>query len=459
MKLSDYTWPMMLDSMKPYQHQKEATYFKLANPRCYDLSDLGTGKTLSSLWAADFLLINQKIKRVLVVSPLSTLQSVWGGELYRHFRHRSFGIAHGPRPKRAAVIASDKTFVIINHDGVVMMEKELLAAKFDLIIIDELTAFKKHTTNRSRAMSRIARRAKGVWGLTGAPTPNSPVEAYGQSVVVNPSNPFIPRSYSQYRMMVEYQIQPHIWIPKDGAEAVVHKILQPAIRYERDKCIDIPPCVYENLIVEFSKEQKRVYAEMKEQLMYEYKQGLITAVNAGVKMSKLLQIAAGAVKNDQGDILHLDSSNRNEAIWEIFEENGKRKLIVAAAFRASVDHLVAFFTKKGAKAAAIFGGTPLSVRSKLIQDFQDGDLQILVIQPQSTSHGVTLTAANVIVWHSLVPSGEVYLQFNGRITRSGQTRKQLIYHCIGSQVEKRLLSILNSKTQLSSAVLDMFADL
>ena len=373
MKLAEYNWPMMLDSMKPYQHQKESTYFKLANPRCYDLSDLGTGKTLSSLWAADFLLINKKIKRVLVVSPLSTLQSVWGGELYRHFRHRSFGIAHGSKQVRASVIASDKTFVIINHDGVVMMERELMAANFDLIIIDELTAFKRHTTNRSKAMKRVAQRAKGVWGLTGAPTPNGPVEAYGQALVVNPSNPFIPPSYSQYRMRVEYQFGPHMWMPKDGAEKEVHKILQPAIRYERDKCIDIPPCVYENLVIEFSAEQKTVYAEMKEQLLYEYKQGLITAVNAGVKMSKLLQIAAGSVKNDKGDILHLDSSNRDEAIWEIFEESGKRKLIVFAAFRASIEHLVNFFTKKGAKTASIFGGTPLSLRSKLIQDFQDGD--------------------------------------------------------------------------------------
>ena len=459
MKLSEYTWPMMRDSMKPYQHQKESTYFKLANPRCYDLSDLGTGKTLSSLWAADFLLINQKIKRILIVSPLSTLQSVWGSELYRHFRHRSFVIAHGPKHVRAAAIASTKEFVIINHDGVVMMERELMAAKFDLIIIDELTAFKRHTTNRSKSMKRIAQRAKGVWGLTGAPTPNGPIEAYGQAIVVNPANQMIPVSYSKYRMKVEYQIAPHLWIPTDNAEKEVFKILQPAIRYERDKCIDIPPCVYENLIVEFSKEQRQVYDEMKEQLLYEYKQGLITAVNAGVKMSKLLQIAAGSVKNDDGEILKLDSSNRDEAIWEIFEESGKRKLIVFAAFRASIEHLVEFFTKKGAKTASIFGGTPLHVRSKLIQDFQDRDLQILVIQPQSTSHGVTLTAANIIVWHSLVPSGEVYLQANGRITRSGQTRKQLIYHCIGSQVEKRLLSILNSKTKLSAEVLDMFADL
>ena len=109
--------------------------------------------------------------------------------------------------------------------------------------------------------------------------------------------------------------------------------------------------------------------------------------------------------------------------------------------------------------ASIYGSVDHKVRANHIHNFQEGDLQVLIIQPQSSAHGITLTAANVIVWHSLIASGEVYVQANGRITRAGQTRKQLIIHLIGCQVEKRLLQILNSKGDMSKEVLDMFAEL
>lgn len=454
-----YPWPMKLATMKPFAHQIESTKFKLLNKRCYDFSDLGTGKTLSSLWAADFLLCNDKIKKVLIISPLSTLQSVWGREIFTNFPHRKYGIAHGSKEYRTKIIQGDSDFVIINHDGVVIMEEELVRAKFDLIIIDELTAYKKHTSNRSKSMKRIADRVPAIWGLTGAPTPNGPTEAFGQAKIVNPENPFLPKYFKDFQDRVSMQIAPHIWIPRDESTQLVNKILQPAIRFERDKCIDIPPCQYETLEVEFTKDQKTAYAQMKEDLIIEYNSGCITATNAAVKMMKLLQIASGSVKNDEGEILNLDSSTRDEELWRIFEETGKTKLIIFCAFRASISHLEEFFRSKKIKVASIHGSVDHRSRFKNIQDFQEGDLQVLILQPQSSAHGITLTAANVIVWYSLVASGEVYVQANGRITRAGQTRKQLIIHLIGCQVEKRILQILTSKGDLSSEVLDMFADL
>ena len=454
-----YAWPMKHSHMKPFAHQVESAKFKLMNKRCYDFSDLGTGKTLSSLWAADFLLCNDKVRRVLIVSPLSTLQSVWGREIFTNFPHRKYAVAHGSKDYRASVIHGTADFVIINHDGVVIMEDELVKEKFDLIIIDELTAFKKHTTNRSKSMKRIADKAQAVWALTGAPTPNSPTEAFGQAKVVNPTNPYLPRYFTEFQGQVEQQIGPYIWIPKPDATQIVNKVLQPAIRFERDKCIDIPPCQYEDVIVEFTKEQREVYDKMKKELLVEYNEGSITAVNAAVKMMKLLQIAAGSVKDDTGSLYHIDASTRDEELWRIFEETGKTKLIVFCAFRASIEHLVEFFSKRKVKVASIYGSVDHKVRANHIHNFQEGDLQVLVIQPQSSAHGITLTAANVIVWHSLIASGEVYVQANGRITRAGQTRKQLIIHLIGSQVEKRLLQILTSKGDMSKEVLDMFAEL
>lgn len=455
----DYQWPMKNPEYKPFKHQIESTIFFLNNKRAYNFSDLGTGKTLSALWACDLLLCNQKIRKVLIIAPLSTLQAVWGKEIFDNLPHRKYKIAHGTKDWRIQCIRSNTDFVIINHDGVVIVEEEIIKEKFDIIIIDELTAFKKHTNNRTKSMIRISKSARAVWGMTGEPTPNGPTEAFGQAKVVNPDNKFVPKYYTAFRPMVEYQVGPFTWIPTKDAHQIVHMMLQPAIRFERDKCIDIPPCQYLDIEVELTPEQKSAYDRMRIELILEYNNGMISAANAAVKFSKLLQIAAGSVKDDSGEVYHLDDSSRMDALWKIFEETHKTKLIVFCAFRASIAKIVAFFQDKKVRVGQIHGDVAHMSRGKLINDFQEGDLQVLVIQPHSSAHGITLTAANVIVWYSLVPSGEIYQQANGRITRAGQKRKQLILHLVGCKAEQRILNILKQKSTMSKEILNLFNDL
>lgn len=459
MSIENYSWPLKNPDHKPFQHQKETAIFLINNKRAYNFSELGTGKTMSALWACDILFCNQKIRKVLIISPLSTLQSVWGKEIFENLPHRKYKIAHGTKDQRIAAIRSDTDFVIINHDGVVIVEDELIKQKFDIIIIDELTAFKKHTTNRTKAMLRVSKTSRAVWGMTGEPTPNSPTEAFGQAKVVNPFNVYLPTYFTAFKMQVEVQVGPFTWVPTKDASKIVHRILQPAVRYIRDKCLDIPPCQYQDIEVAMSSEQKAAYLKMKDELLVEYQSGLISASNAAVKFSKLLQIASGSVKDDVGEIVHFDNSARDEALWQIFEDTKKTKLIVFCAFRASIAHLQEFFTKKNVSVGCIFGDVDHRKRAQLIHDFQTGDLQVLVIQPQSSAHGITLTAANVIVWYSLIASGEIYRQANGRITRAGQTRKQLVVHLVGCKAEQRLLNILDKKASMSDSILDMFIDL
>lgn len=453
-----YTWPMKHPDWVPYSHQKETSVFALTNKRCFILNDLGTGKTLSALWAADFLIANKKIRKVLISSPLSTVRAVWGNEIFFNFPHLRFEIAHGRREERIRAITSDVHFVIINHDGLVTMEPNLIREKFDLLIIDELTAFKNHKTDRFSAAKAIADKCKAVWGMTAEPTPNSPVEAYAQAKLVNPSNPFLPDSFYRYKDQVEEKITIHLTMPKLGAEKVVHKILQPAIRFERDKCVDIPSCQYIEREIEMTDTQKEMYLQMRKALIVEYNEGLITAANAAVKIMKLTQIAAGWVKNDEGVAQEVDSKSRLDALYEIFEGTHKGKLVVFTAFRAAVEGITAYFVSKKVIAKFIHGDVSQKNRAIYIDEFQTGDLQVLVIQPQSSSHGITLTAADTIVWHSLVPSGEIYRQANGRITRIGQTRKQTIIHFLGCQAEKRIMTILNNKGKMSDGTLALFAE-
>ena len=453
-----YAWPMKNKEHRPYSHQKETTVFVLRNKRAFILNDLGTGKTLSALWAADFLMLNSKIKKVLISSPLSTLKSVWGNEIFFNFMHRKCAVAHGRRDEREYAIRSKVDFVIINHDGLITMEQELIREKFDVMIIDELTYFKNHKTERYKSAKKIADKCKAVWGMTAEPTPNSPIEAYAQAKLVNDSNPFLPPLFTKYRDMVEEKITTHMSMPRLGAEKLVHKILQPSIRFERDKCVDIPACQYIDLEIPMTEGQRKAYEQMRKQLVIEYENGLITAANAAVKAMKLAQVAAGWVKDDEGNVHELDSSIRLDELFSIYENTHRGKLVVFTAFRAAVEGVNAYFKNKGLVTDFIHGNVSANKRAALINDFQNGNLNTLVIQPQSTSHGVTLTAADTVVWHSLLPSGEVFNQANGRITRIGQTHKQTIICMVGCQAERRIRTILNNKGSMSKGTLELFAD-
>jgi len=454
----EYDWPMKNPDHRPFEHQIEITKFLLRNKRAYVLSDIGTGKTLSALWATDILFQMGKIHKVLIIAPLSTLQLVWAKEIFTNFPHSYYAISHGTKEKCKKAIQSNAHYVITNHDAVKSRFDLLMAETWDIIIVDELTAFKSVTADRHKDLKKIAKKSKAVWGMTGAPTPNSPVEAFGQARIVNPSNPDLPPYLGQYKDIVVEQVVQGVWVPTIHAQSMVHKILQPAIRYERDECIDIPPVMKVNVPITMGPEQTRVYNDMRTKLYAEYDAGLITAVNAGVKLGKLLQISAGAVYDDDRLVCYLEDP-KYESIMETFEELGRTKLIVLAGFTNVVERLCERMQKDGIRAGFIYGDVKVKDRATIINSFQDdpNGLQILVMQPQAVAHGVTLTAANTIIWHSYVHSGEVHLQVNGRITRMGQTRKQYIRYLACSKAENDTVKRLTGKQAASDSVLKLFA--
>ena len=175
-------------------------------------------------------------------------------------------------------------------------------------------------------------------------------------------------------------------------------------------------------------------------------------------MSKLLQISAGSVRDDNGGIYHLDISPKVNAILNTYEEVGNRKLIVVSAYVASVERLYEIMTKHGINCRFIHGGIGTEERKHSIMDFQNGPIQMLILQPQAMAHGITLTASSTIVWQSLVASGETYNQMNGRITRAGQTKKQYVQHLIGSKADEHVLNILKKKMDVATAILGLLSN-
>ena len=237
--MRDYAWGGVFP---PMEHQKATAEFLTLNPRAFCFNEQGTGKTAACIWASDYLLDMGEINRVLIVSPLSIMQSAWQTDLFQFAVHRSVGIAYGSKEKRVEVIEADYDYVVVNYDGVNVIQEEIKAGKFDLIIIDEANAYKTATTKRWKTMARIIEEHTMVWMLTGTPAAQSPVDAHGLAKLCVPHN--VARAKATYRDLVMYQISRFKWIPKPDALDTVFRTLQPAIRFTKEECLDLPDIVY-----------------------------------------------------------------------------------------------------------------------------------------------------------------------------------------------------------------------
>jgi SNF2 family DNA or RNA helicase len=307
--VAKYSWPGIY---QPFTHQKQTAAFLTLHRRAFCFSEPGTGKTLSITWACDYLMNTKHIKRVLIICPLSIMQSAWQNDIFKGAMHRKVGIAYGSKEKRQQVINSDAEFVIINYDGVPIVEDDIAKANFDMVVIDEANAYKTATTTRWRTLNRIVKPNMWLWMLTGTPASQSPLDAYGLAKLVNPSA--TPRSFSMYRDQVMNKITQFKWAPKREAEQVVSTLLQPAIRFTKEQCLDLPDLLYAEREVPMTPQQIRYYEKLRKVMAMQAAGEEVTAINAAAKLNKLLQISCGAVYSDSGEIVTFDARDRKSVV-------------------------------------------------------------------------------------------------------------------------------------------------
>jgi SNF2 family DNA or RNA helicase len=449
-----YAWT---GQFKPMEHQKTTSAFLTMNKRAFCFNEQGTGKTASAIWAADFLMKQGLVKRALVICPLSIMDSAWRGDMFSFAMHRTVAVAHGSAERRKKILAEGTDFVIINYDGVEVVYDEVAKGGFDLIIIDEATHYKNVQTTRWKTLNKLIGPNTWLWLMTGTPAAQGPLDAYGLAKLVNPTA--VPRFYGSFRDQVMYRVTQFKWAPKETATQTVFAALQPAIRFTKDECLDLPDLVYTKREVALTKQQLKYYDQLKSRMIMELQDSEVTAVNAAVMMNKLLQISAGAVYTDDGDSLEFDISNRYNVLKEVIDESSQ-KVLIFVPFKHTINILVAKLRKDGVTTEVIRGDVPASKRTDIFKRFQEQpDPRVLVIQPQSAAHGVTLTAANTIVWWAPTPSLETYAQANARIHRSGQKHKCTIVQLAGSPAEKRVYKLLDEKIDVHTKVIDLYKDL
>jgi SNF2 family DNA or RNA helicase len=452
--LRNYTWTGVYT---PMSHQKTTAEFLAAYERCFILSEMGTGKTCSAAWAADFLIKRGEVHRILVVCPISIMHAAWKEDLFRSVMHRKVAIAHGNRAQRVKVINSEAEFVIINYDGIEIVIDEIMAGGFDLIIVDEANNLKSTSTRRWKAFNKLMTALKPrLWMMTGTPAAQSPEDAFGLAKLVCPER--VPKYFTQWRDLVMQKINMYKWIPRPRSTDIVFNALQPAIRFTKEQCLDLPDIMYVRRDVELTAQQLHYYKAMKSQMLLLAAGEEVSAVNAAANLNKLLQISCGAVYTDSGEVLRFDASNRLAVMDEIIDESLK-KTIIFAPFRHTIELIKDHLASRGIQTSFIHGDVSPAKRGEIIKDFQDNpDTRVIVIQPQAASHGITLTAASSAIWFGPTSSVDTYLQANARAHRKGQDTKVTIFMVQGSPAEQRMYDMLDKRIDSHQDLISLYKE-
>lgn len=438
----------------PFDSQRVTADLLTINRRAYVLSEMGVGKTRAALYAYDWLRSAGLVKSLLVVAPLSTLVSVWQNEIFEHFHHLTTAVIYGDKKRRLKILSVPADVYIINHDGVEVLHNELFRrSDIDATIIDELASYRNSQTNRWKFLRPIVARAEYAWGLTGSPTPNEPTDAYGQVKLLTPER--VGFSFKRFKDQTMRQLGQFRWIARDDANDTVLSVMQPSIRFTRDQCFDLPPTTYSARDIPLEAQVTKAYKKMFDELAVQVRSKQITAANEGVKLSKLLQLAAGFIYDSDGKGHYIGGAARFREIISIID-GSKAKVIVFAPFRYYVELLAGVLGRRY-RVGMIHGDVPKSKRDEIFTSFEkSSDIQIIVAHPRTMSHGLTLVAADTIVWAAPCQSPETYEQANARITRSGQINNTHIIHLQSTKAETNTYSRIKRKLKTQGVLLEMF---
>jgi len=455
MKLSEYTWPRP-PGFTPFEHQKTTAEFLISKRKAFCFNEQGTGKTASVIWATDYLMTLGVIRRVLVVCPLSIMKSAWQNDLFKFAMHRTVAIAyHNDASKRKEIVNKHMAeFVITNFDGLSIIKEQVMDGGFDLIVVDEASAYKNAQTDRWATLRDVNKVVKGLWMLTGTPAAQSPADAYGLAKLINPEG--VPRFFTHFKDLVMQQVTQYKWKPRPTATHIVHKALQPAIRFEKRQCIDLPPLTFVDRDAPLTPQQDKYYAKLKKEMLIAASGEEVSAVNAASMLTKLLQISGGAVYTDTGEVIEFDITPRLKVVHEVIDETSN-KVLVFVPYTHTIEMLQKYLNKHHVSCEVINGSVGVNKRNEIVQEFQSNDkVKVLIIQPKAASHGLTLTAADTIIWYAPCNSVETYLQANARIDRPGQVNNMTVVHITGSSIESRVYWLLRNNINIHTETINLF---
>lgn len=434
----------------PHEYQDYAKEFIIGHPVSLLLLDMGLGKTVITLTALWELLLDYfQIRRVLVIAPLRVARDTWSGECekWEHLKGIKISTVLGSEKERKTALSRSANVYVINRENVEWLV-ELGNWDFDMIIIDELSSFKSHKAKRFKALKKVRPKAYRIVGLTGTPAPNGLIDLWAEIGILDMGQRlgrfigayrerfFLPDKRSR-DMVYSYK-------PREGAEEQIYKLISDiAISMKAVDYLDMPECIYNQMEVILDEKEYGLYRKLEKEMLLPFDGGDVDAVNAAGLAGKLLQMANGAVYDENGEVRKIHD-RKLEALEDLLEAANGKPVLVAYWYKHDKQRIQERFSAMELDSSEDF------------RKWNAGEIPFALIHPASAGHGLNLQAGgSTLIWFGLTWSLELYQQMNARLWRKGQKETVVIHHLIakGTMDEQAMIS-LEKKDRGQSALVD-----
>ena len=437
---------------KPHEYQIYATEYILTHPIAAVLLDMGLGKSVITLSAIfDLTLDSFLVRKVLVIAPLRVARDTWPAEIEKwdHLKGLKYTVAVGSEVQRKTALMKRAQVYIINRENVEwLIARSGIPFDFDMVVIDELSSFKSHQAKRFKSLMKVRPKVNRIVGLTGTPSSNGLMDLWAQYRLLDMGQRlgrFIGRYREDY-FVPDKRNQQVIFSykPKPGAEEAIYRLISDiTISMKGADYLKLPELVINEVDVKLSEKEMKNLDIMKRDLITTVKGEEITAANAAALSGKLLQMANGAVYDDQGTVLHIHD-RKLDALEDLIEAANGKPVLIAYWFKHDLSRIQKRFEVE------------VLSTSDSIKRWNDGEISIAAIHPASAGHGLNLQAGgSTLVWFGLTWSLELYQQTNARLWRQGQKETVVIHHLISKgTIDERVMKALNDKNNTQSALID-----
>jgi hypothetical protein len=453
---TQYHWPRPASFEKVFEHQIVTAELLTLHNRMFVLNEMGTSKTASALWAADYLMRHGFVGKCLIMAPLSTLDLVWANEIFNVLMSATYAVLHGSREKRLELLSRPAQFYIINHEGLEIIQSQVKARKdINLIIVDESAMYRNGSTKRYKVLKDTIQPWHRLWLMTGTPCPNAPTDAWAQAKLINPANG--PQYFGAWRRQTMIQVTQYKWAARPEAYEMAFNLMQPAVRFKKADCLDLPPVTFTNRAVTVTHEQATIFRKMKSESAAEVAAGVpITAVNAADKINKLRQILLGVIKDKDNDTyVEIPHAPRVTALLETIDQAAAKVLIIVP-FKGIIQSLQKEVSKVW-QCEIVNGDGTRTKRTELFTRFKnDPDLKALLCHPQVMAHGITATEADMLIFYGPIYSNDQNQQVMERINRPGQKRKMTVVRMGASPLEWAIYNMVEGKRLNQETILEMY---
>lgn len=436
----------------PHKYQTYATNFILEHPVAAVLLEMGLGKSVITLTAIYELMLNRfEVQKVLVIAPLRVARDTWPAEIekWEHLEGLTYSVAIGTEAERLAALRTPAHLYLINRENVDwLITKSGIPFDFDMVVIDELSSFKSHAAKRFKSLLKVRPTVKRMVGLTGTPSGNGLMDLWAEFRVLDVgqrlgryithyrNNFFVPDKRNQ-QMIFSYK-------PKPGAEDAIYKLISDiTISMKSADFLKMPECIINEVPVVLSEKEWSVYHDLREDMVVALKDEEIDAVNAAALSGKLLQMANGAVYNEEKEVIRIHD-RKLDALEDLIEGANGKPVLVAYWYNHDLQRIKQRFSVREIKT------------SQDIKDWNNGEIPVAVIHPASVGHGLNIQfGGSTIIWFGLTWSLELYQQTNARLWRQGQNDTVVIHHIIAKDtIDEDVMAALRKKEKIQSALIE-----